>query len=364
MKRVAIVHHTFPGLGGGERFVVAVIEALNSAGIVPDVFTRRPVGLALLKRTYGKEPSFNYRPVRRLLPYRGERLVLYRKVATSLIFRPRGYDVVFNCAVGEFSPVKLGNTDSHFLYVFNPMFDWPKPERGAKRAYTKPFRTMVVSAVRALRERVFVNSAYTARRVEGLWGVRPRVLYSPIDPLQFAPAADGPRSGVISVGRFSPEKQQQFAIRIASKVEQDTRLTLAGTAVTSDTAAWLAALRALVKSSRQTVRVLPNLPFERLREELWKAKVFLHTFPQEDLGLAPLEAIAAGCVPVVPDSGGNIETVPIRELRYRSTDEATLLVGKALRGEFDGYLPRLRAHLDTFSQARFQTDLLSALRVP
>lgn len=362
MKRVAMVHHTFPTLGGGERFVLSAVEALNSAGIVPDVFSRRPVDSGVLMRVFGKEPAFRYLRMRRHLPYSGERFILYRKYLDSLAFAPRGYDVVLNLAVGEFSPVRVDpNAGNQFLYVFNPFYEWPKPQHGIRSAYTKPYRYLVTSAVRNMKGRILVNSEFTARRVVALWGSKPRVLYSPIDVRHLVPPGAGHRAGVVNVGRFSPEKRQDLAIRVMSKVGQGGRLTLIGSAVSREAAVWLQRLTAFARTSHADVRFLPNLPFGRLRQELWRAKAYLHTFLEEDLGLAPLEAIAAGCVPVVPDGGGNVETVPVRELRYRSPDEAASKVVRALHGEYDSFLPELRTRLDAFSQERFKAELLQSL---
>lgn len=365
MKRVAIVHHSWPGFGGGERFVVSVIAALNSVGIEPDVYTLRRVEPRLLTRTFGKNLRFKFVPMKFLIPYHGYRFVLYRKMVESALSMPRGYDVVFSSAAGEYIPIRLGRTlDNHTLYVFNPYHDWPLREYGVRWAYTKFYRSLVSGAIRSMKGRVLTNSRFTADRIAEVWGVNAKVVYSPVDVDSFAPPSGGPRRGIINVGRFSPEKRQHHAIYVASKVKVDTQLTLVGSSVTPDTVIWLNKMKSFAHSTSARVRFFTNLSFDQLREELWKTKVLLHTFPDEDLGLAPLEGIAAGCVPVVPDAGGNVETVPIRELRFRSLDDAVTKVEEALRGDFDAYMPQLKEHLELFGEGRFRARLLSVLGLP
>jgi len=52
------------------------------------------------------------------------------------------------------------------------------------------------------------------------------------------------------------------------------------------------------------VTLLQNVPFEELLEILAKAKVYLHVMPYDHFGISVVEAMAAGCVPVVHRSGG------------------------------------------------------------
>lgn len=365
MKRVAVVHHAWPGFGGGERFVVSVIDALNSVGIEPDVYTLRRVEPSLLTRTFGKNLRFKFVPMKFRIPYHGYRFILYRKVAESILSVPRGYDIVFSSAIGEYVPLRLGQTlDNHTLYVFNPYHDWPIREYGIGWAYSKFYRALAIGAIRSMKGRILANSRFTAGRIAEVWGVKAKVVYSPVDVDSFSPPSGGPRRGIINVGRFSQEKRQHHAIYVASRIDADVQLTLVGSSVSPDTVIWLNKVKAFARSTSARVRFLTNLPFDQLREELWRAKVMLHTFPDEDLGLAPLEGIAAGCVPIVPDAGGNVETVPIRELRFRSLEDAVTKVEEALRGEFDTYLPQLRAHLELFAEDRFRAKLLSMLGLP
>ena len=51
--------------------------------------------------------------------------------------------------------------------------------------------------------------------------------------------------------------------------------------------------------------VLTNISSQRFLKALLTAKVFLRTLPNEPFGMSVVEAMAAGCVPVVPRDGGS-----------------------------------------------------------
>ena len=97
-----------------------------------------------------------------------------------------------------------------------------------------------------------------------------------------------------------------------------------------------------------------------LEEVLGGAKAYLQT-SGETFGVAVAEAVAAGCIPVVPDHTAHPETVPFAELRYRTEDEAAEIVRGALDGRFDGLLPALREHVEQFSEEAFQEAMLGII---
>jgi glycosyltransferase involved in cell wall biosynthesis len=115
----------------------------------------------------------------------------------------------------------------------------------------------------------------------------------------------------------------------------------------------------LMKSDN--VRILVNLPIQNLQRLLWASKVFLHTADSEPFGLSIVEAMAAGCVPVIRKCGGAAEVVPIPELTFTNTSEARGIVRRALSGDFDHYLPQLQEHIRKFDESVFSGKFLAAV---
>jgi glycosyltransferase involved in cell wall biosynthesis len=82
-------------------------------------------------------------------------------------------------------------------------------------------------------------------------------------------------------------------------------------------------LQAIVKryGVEEQVKFYPNASAEQKTDLLKKAKIYLHTMEGEHFGISIVEAMAYGCVPVVHDSGGMREFVPVH-LRYSTLTQA------------------------------------------
>jgi glycosyltransferase involved in cell wall biosynthesis len=72
-------------------------------------------------------------------------------------------------------------------------------------------------------------------------------------------------------------------------------------------------------------------PLRKLRDVLARAKIYVHCARNEHFGISIVEAMAAGCVPVVHDSGGPREIVT-DEVGYRWTivDKAVEFVSELI----------------------------------
>ena len=97
-----------------------------------------------------------------------------------------------------------------------------------------------------------------------------------------------------------------------------------------------------------------------LEEVVGASRTYLQT-SEETFGVAVAEAMAAGCIPVVPDHTAHPETVPFAELRYRTEAEAAEIVRGALDGRHDGLLPALHDHAQRFSEEAFQEAMIGII---
>lgn len=149
---------------------------------------------------------------------------------------------------------------------------------------------------------VLANSSFTAERVERIWGVLQRdveVLRPPFHAVAQGPEPVDRAEHVVSLGAFVPAKRQDEQVAIARSMPE-TRFVLAGR---STRRPYMARLRR--SASRAANVTLEIDPTDAERDDLLRsAAVFLHTRRGEHYGIAIAEAISAGCVPVVHDSGG------------------------------------------------------------
>lgn len=92
---------------------------------------------------------------------------------------------------------------------------------------------------------------------------------------------------------------------------------------------------------------------------LAESKFAIHTRPHEAFGITVAELVRAGCVPFVPDTGGQTEIVPIRELQFSSVSEAVQKIDFILKDEEmqQRILHQLGGKEDLFAVDNFCTQI-------
>jgi L-malate glycosyltransferase len=221
-------------------------------------------------------------------------------------------------------------------------------------------------------------SGYAAKWTEEYWGVRPEVLYPPV----LAEPADEPKAdAIVSVGRFTPEKQQAdllrtFLDRIAPHAPGWEMVFVGGLSDRPEDQTYFAELQ---RAATGPVRFLPNANRPQLRAELGRAKVYWHAMglgvdvnlePHkiEHFGIAPVEAMAVGCVPVVLACGGPAEVVldgrcgfTCTGLDHMAESIVRLIKDAPLRHRLAA---AARDRARAFSADRFKDQFLRLLRLP
>ena len=215
-----------------------------------------------------------------------------------------------------------------------------------------------IALARSERVVIVSNSEHTRREMSAAIGREAPgpVVYPPVDLRRFSALREArgaerePRTA--TVARFSPEKNLGEAVRIMRAA--GGRYDMVGGAVD---ALQLETLEALRRSASGEMRLRADAGQDAIEDAVGGAKVYLQT-SRETFGMSVVEAIAAGCVPVVPDNSAHPETVPFAELRYGSEDEAAGIVRDALDGKHDGLLPGLQEHVRRFSVEAFQDAMI------
>jgi glycosyltransferase involved in cell wall biosynthesis len=112
------------------------------------------------------------------------------------------------------------------------------------------------------------------------------------------------KNQVVAISRFRTGKNLNI-IPIIAKLAEKTQFKIVGVA-DSNSAQSIEKLKKAIEASEveNRVQILINLNFGELVALLKNSKVFLGTQLMESFGLAVVEAMASGCVPVVPKNGG------------------------------------------------------------
>jgi len=182
---------------------------------------------------------------------------------------------------------------------------------------------------------ITANSEFTAAWIKRLWKRDAHVVYSATELSSPAPAGAKERI-ILAVGRYNPDKQQDVLIEafrtMGALHECGWALHLVGQINQGE---WARRYHdRLVESARGLPVVFHyDLSIAELRARCSRAGGFLagqgvgvpENEPQrmEHFGNTPLEAMSAGCVPVVMDAGGLRETVQhgVNGFRWRSLED-------------------------------------------
>ena len=205
---------------------------------------------------------------------------------------------------------------------------------------------------------LIANSNYTKEKIKETLGKESRVIFPPIK-MEQNKRKDEKRTGVITVARFSPEKNLEFSLNAVGKM--DTTYKVFGNAKLAVQFSHYNYLLEKSKNKKQ-ITFFCNADRKLIEDSLCESKVYFQS-SEETFGISVIEGIRAGCIPIVPDNTANKETVPISDLRYREDDtkDAEEHVRRALNGDFDRYLGELQVNAEEFSEARFQKDVMEYL---
>ncbi len=124
---------------------------------------------------------------------------------------------------------------------------------------------------------------------------------------------------VISVGAFVPDKMQMEQIHIAQRCPE-LKFALAGRIWSPSY--FRSCQQYVEKADLQNVELFPNIDRTDLMRLLKAARMFLHSKRFEHFGIATVEAISTSCIPIVHNSGGQREIVPLSQLRYETAEDA------------------------------------------
>jgi glycosyltransferase involved in cell wall biosynthesis len=351
--RVALVHDWLTGMRGGER----VLESLLGLFPAADIFT-----LVHVAGSVG--PTIEARPIRtsflQHLPGAPRRFRQYLPLFPLAVsrFDLREYDLVLatsHCvAVGARAPASA----AHLVYCFTPMrYAWtfegtyikrvPTLARGALRVALAGLRRWDRAAGRRAGHLGCI-SQHVAARIRRVWGRDARVVYPPVRTAFFRPLAGEARGGAyLCVSALTPYKRLDLAVDACTRLGR--RLDVIGTGPE------LARLR---RQAGPTVRFLGWQPDDAVREAAARCRAFL--FPgEEEFGIAPLEATAAGRPVIAYGRGALTETVVdgVTGLFFHEPTAAAL-IDALERGEVTGWsAEKIRAHALRFGEEAFRAEM-------
>jgi len=306
--KACIVHNTLNSVGGGERVCLTIIEALKELGYEVTLITVEPTEWARVKRILGTETIVRPDREEPIMPFKVRAFGIYMRLLTFLKLSRR-WDLIINTH-GDVLPIS-----SDIIYMHYPTFalleEAPINVKYSKslfwRLYFTPYEKIQERLAKRLKCRVLLtNSEYSADAIRRYIGADAIILYPPVDIDDFLKVSSitDREDVVVLCGRFSPEKNYELVLDIAQMLPQ-IEFKIIGASSGRISKAYYEKLRRVAKEKKlRNVYFFRDAPRDLQLKIYSKAKIFLHTMMGEHFGIAIVEGMAAGLVPIVHRSGG------------------------------------------------------------
>jgi len=371
--RIIVIHPHLDALGGSEVLTSILVRELQSMGHELVVVTRArrtdlfPNG-SRLRYLYFREVSSTEDPV-----FDRIRSVLSTIHYGFLRYEPDVVLVMIQEPVYALVSKLLRPSLGVAMYIHFPFEEELTTDkvRVFLEMYRFPGRYEGLFGVADLH---MTNSAYTARALHANFRIESNIVYPAIlwDYYEEEPElTEVPGPDIISVGRFVPHKRFDVLIRVFRDVIKrevpQAELTVVGIP-DPRYGEYYEEVKRLAESTRDVILIdRPLKPGEMI--ELYRhARVYVHMRVGEHFGMAPLEAMSQGAVPVVPRQSGFAEVVKhcISGYTYGSDEECCSYVVDLLkRGRNSFYKVRRRAYVRSlfFMPDRFASEVEGYLRI-
>ncbi len=347
--KVAIVHDYLNQAGGAERVVGTLHTMFPSAPIFTTILDRASLWDVL--RDADIRTSWMQK-----LP------LLKRHFKAYLLFYPgaierfdlREYDLVISSS-SAFGKAAITRPDAcHICYCHTPMrFVWDYERYMEREQYGSPVRAVLVPVLRRFRAwdvktssrpNVYVaNSTVVADRIRRFYGRESVIVPPPVAVQRFTPVKRADDFYLI-VSRLNPYKRVDLVVKAFNDLGRP--LVIIGDG--PDRAV-------LERMAKANITFLGRLPDPEVADYYARCRALL--FPgDEDFGIVPLEANAAGRPVIAFHAGGALDTVVdgktgifFSELTPECLSEAVL---RAEATAWDS--PAIRRHAEDFAEPRFR----------
>lgn len=386
MTKSFIAIHDIGAFGGAERYAAFLCSALLEQNHQVTMLTKPGTSVEDIENYYSVNLSgIRVKPVKpifKFLPAEISRF--FTDFFRYIYLKINRADYYFECSYKSeaFGGAKNNYYICHFPHQLTPV----KLGRLRKKYFSaiKIVRNLLLGKGKGFQfsyQKILANSKYTQHYVLERWGVESSVLYPPC-PVSNTKRAKTKK--IISIGRFSeqvsnvPHKGQHYLIEAFSASEKLIRegweLHLVGSCRTESGEKYLNQLQSL--SEGLPIVFHPNASYEQLQNLCAEAMIYWHAQgygqnleehpeTQEHFGITTVEAMSAGCIPIVIDSAGPKEVAEnyggetwktLEELRQKTIEIAALSSDELARRQ-----QQVRERADYFSEDRFRARVRNIL---
>lgn len=363
--KVVLVHDWLTGMRGGERVLEELAALFPDAELftlihVPGSTSPRIESLRITASPLSRLPGAarHYRKLLPLFPLAIERL------------RLPPCDLVLSTSHAVAKAVRPPPGAVHLCYCFTPMrYVWDQADaylgRGVRRRLAEPLAAWLRRFDRRTSgperiHRVVAISNTVADRVRRCWGREAEIVYPPVSVERFTPRAAPPDDFYLLVGGFVPYKREDLALAAFAALGRPLRVVGDGPS-----------RRRLEAEAPANVRFLGRRSDAELADLYARCRALI--YPQEeDFGIVPLEAQAAGRPVIAFGGGGATETVvplgnaagapPTGVFFTPQTPEALADAVRRFEANEQSFDPAaIRRHAERFGAERFRSEILACV---
>lgn len=356
MSRIALVHDYFVQMGGAERVAEAMHESFPSAPMYTTVALPHSLPQRLRMADIRTSPLQHLPAMERRFRHY---FMLYPFAVEN--FDLSEYDLIFSSSSGYAKGVRRRRNAIHVCYCHTPMrWVWRYDDYVAREGFGRFARTLLPGLLwplkkwdlRAARRPNYyiANSRLVADRIKKIYGREAHVIPPPIDVNRFHMSNEIDDYYLV-LSRLMPYKRIDLAIEACKRMNR--RLIVIGDGPDR---------KRLEKLGDDRIEFLGRQPDKIVNYYAARCRALL--FPgEEDFGMAPLEANAAGRPVIAYRAGGAVETVEENVTGVFFDQPSSVSLGEAIEKfegmRFDQYT--LRRHAEKFDRSVFTFRVLQFL---
>jgi glycosyltransferase involved in cell wall biosynthesis len=304
--KIAIATDFLQKFGGAQRVLLAIHELYSEAPIYCLSYDEEGTkgkfkDCKIIESSLNKWPKSFRKKIKYFLP------VLPKKIEE---FDFSDYDLVISSSDSFSHGIITKPSTFHLCYCHTPMryaWDWyyeylkeNNIDKGLKSLIVRNIlhKIRIWDKVAAYRvDKWLANSKNVQARIKKYYGADAQIIYPPVDVESFALSENEPKDYYLIISRLEPYKKIDLAIKACELLNK--KLFIIGEGSQLD---------ALKKIAGKNVSFLGWQDDKKMRDYLKDAKALI--FPgEEDFGLTPVEAMAAGRPVIAYKRGGVIESI-------------------------------------------------------
>ncbi len=298
-----------------------------------------------------------------MLPFLG----IYQSLVYSYLFFKKlikTYNPDFLLVTGNLTLLPKSMAEKTIVYVhfptdliISPLLQRDYIPKIWRRLYIQSYLFISYNIDYLKKATIITNSNYTKNAIKKVWNIDATVIYPPCPqysfPLQDKIKIEKDTKTVCSLGRFVPEKEYDTILQIAKERAQ-LKFELIG-GVAEDKISYFNRLK---NKASKNVTFHVNATENQKMEILKRSKILIHSFKGEHFGIALIEAMSAGLIPVSHNSGAAKEDNIVEEkFRYNDLDSALNCIDMAIsEWNLDKAL-QLRQYAQNFSMENYNKNL-------